>query len=121
MNVLRLLPVILSVLLLGVHFLRLGLIPLAVLALQLPVLLLFRQVWVARLMQIILILGALEWVRTLFILVAERCTDGQPWGQLAIIIGLVAVFTGCSALLFYCSSLKKRYKLVNSLTEESNT
>lgn len=122
MNILRLLPIVLSALLLGAHFLRAGLIPLVVLALLFPALLLFRRAWATRLVQIILVLGALEWVRTLLVLVAERRADGQPWSRLAIIIGLVAVFSGSSALLFSCCrSLRKRYGLDNSLTEESNT
>ena len=114
MNFLRLLPVFLSALLLGAHFLRVELIPLVVPALLFPVLLLFRRAWTARLVQIILVLGALEWIRTLIFLVAERRAYGLPWIRLVIIIGLVAVFTGSSALLFsYCRSLRKRYKLDN--------
>jgi hypothetical protein len=111
MYVLKLLPVILSGLLLGAHFLRAGLFALAVLSLVFPVLLLFRRGWVARLVQIILVLGALEWIRTLMVLVDERRIAGQAWTRLAIILGLVAVFTGCSALVFCCRSLKNRYKL----------
>ena len=115
MNALKLVPVILSGLLLGAHFMRTGLFPLVVLSLGFPVLLLFRRPWAARLVQIILVLGALEWVRTLMVLVGQRRTAGQAWTRLAIILGLVAVFTGCSALVFSCGSLKKRYKLGKSL------
>ena len=118
MNLFKLLPIVLSALLLGAHFFRAGLSPLVVFALLFPGLLLFRRVWAVRLVQIILVLGALEWVRTLLILVGERRADGQPWGRLAIIIGLVAVFTGCSALLFCCRSLRKRYGLDNTLAEK---
>ena len=114
MNALRLLPVVLSALLLGAHFLRAGLIPIVVLVLLCPALLFFRRAWAARLVQIILVLGSLEWVRTLLLLVAERRAQGQTWARLAMILGLVALFTGCSALLFCCSSLKRRYKLDNS-------
>lgn len=118
MNILKLLPIIMSAVLLGAHFYRAGLIPLVVLSLLYPVLLFFRRVWAVRLVQIILVLGALEWVRTLLILVGERRAEGQPWARLAIIIGLVAVFTGCSALLFCCRSLRKRYRLDNTLAEK---
>ncbi len=122
MNVLRLLPVVLSALLLGAHFLRAELIPVVVLALLFPALLFFRRAWATRLVQIFLVLGALEWVRTLLILVAERRADGQPWSRLAMIIGLVVVFTASSALLFsFCRSLRKTYGIDNSLTEESDT
>lgn len=111
MNMLRLFPVIISAFLLGAHFLRLGQSLFVVLSLLLPLILLFRQFWAARLMQFYLILGAVEWVRTLFFLVAERRIDGQPWSRLAIILGLVALFTGCSAFVFRFHSLKMRYKL----------
>ncbi len=122
MNVLLLLPVVLSSLLLGAHFLRTGLIPLVLIALLFPFLLLFKRARAARLVQIILVIGALEWVRSLIVLVAERQADGQPWIRLAVILGAVAVFTGCSALpFFFCRSLRKRYGFDNSLTEGSNT
>lgn len=115
MNALKLLPVILSGLLLGAHFLRAGLFPLVVLSLAFPALLLLKRHWAARIVQIILVLGALEWIRTLLILVDERRTAEQPWTRLAIILALVAIFTACSALVFCCRSLKKRYKLGKSL------
>ena len=122
MNILRLLPIVLSALLLGAHYLRAGLIPMVILALLFPALLFFRRAWAARLVQIILILGALEWTRTLLILVAKRRAGGQPWTRLAIILGLVVVLTGCSALLFsFCRSLRRRYGLDNSLTEGYST
>ena len=120
MNMLRLLPVIISSLLLGAHFLRLGQPLLVVLSLLLPLILLFRKYWAARLMQFYLILGAVEWVRTLFFLVAERRTTGQPWSRLVIIMGLVALFTVCSTLVFRFSSLKMRYKLGCELTGSNN-
>ncbi len=121
MNILRLLPVFLSALLLGAHFLRMELILPVVLALLFPALLLFRRAWAARLVQIILVLGSLEWVRTLIVLASLRRAYGMPWTRLAIIIGLVAVFTGSSALLFsYCRSLRKRYGLDDSLDLEND-
>jgi len=121
MNFLRLLPVFLSALLLCAHFLRLELIPVAVLALLFPTLLLFRRSWAIRIVQIFLVLGALEWIRILLIYVAERREIGQPWIRLAFILGFIAIFTGGSALLFYfIGSLRKRYGLDNSLTEDSN-
>ena len=115
MNALKLVPVIISGLLLSAHFLRAELFPLVVLSLAFPALLLLKRPWAARLVQIILVLGALEWIRTLLVLVGQRRTAEQPWTRLAIILGLVAVFTGCSALVFCWASLKKRYKLGKSL------
>jgi len=42
-----------------------------------------------------------EWIRTLLNLVAERRLLGESWGRLAIILGLVAIITGGSALIFF--------------------
>ncbi len=111
MNAVKLLPVVLSCLLLGAHFLRAGMLPLVVVCLALPGLLLLRQPWVARLVQAVLVLGALEWLRTLVVLVAQRSAAGQPWDRLAIILGVVTTVTAASALVFCCRSLRDRYRL----------
>lgn len=120
MKLLKLLPIFVSALLLGAHFYRAGMNPLVIFFLMFPTLLFFRRVWAVRLVQVILVLGALEWVRTMFVLVAERRAYGLPWGRLAIIIGLVAMFTGCSALLFHCRTLRKYYGLDNRVAVTNN-
>ena len=109
MNFLRLLPVILSFLLLGAHFLRDGLLPLAIAAVALPLLLLLRGKWVPRLFQVLLGLGALEWLRSLYLLAAMRIAWEQPWGRMALILGGVAAFTALSMLVFRSRALKARY------------
>ena len=111
MNFLLLFPAIISLLILGAHYYRSGVMILVMIAALLPSLLFYRKAWVARLMQAVLVLGMIEWVRTLFILVDMRRALGQPWTRLAIIIGTVALFSGCSALLFQSKRLRKRYKL----------
>jgi len=112
MNIVRLLPVFLSALLLAAHFFRAGMYPLVVASLTFPFVLLFPRRWSACLVQVALVLGAIEWVRTLLNLVTIRQAVGQPWMRMAIILGSVAVFTAASALVFGFGSLKKRYKLV---------
>lgn len=122
MDIIRLIPVFLSATLLSAHFLRTGPIPIAVVALLFPAILFFKRAWSARLVQLILVLSAVEWVRTLLHFVAERRVFGQPWIRLAIILGLVAVFTGGSALVFsFSRSLRKRYGLDSSYKKESKT
>ena len=112
MTFVRLPPVILSSLLLGAHFFRAGLTFLAVLIVLFPVLLLVKRACVARLAQLVLVLGGIEWVRTLIIFVAARREMGQPWTRLAVILGTVALFTIGSGLLFSLSgALRKRYGL----------
>jgi len=108
-KVLLYLPVILSLVILGAHFMRYGNSIGVIGALLLIALLIVRRPWVARLMQVVLILGALEWVRTLYELVQVRAADGQPFGRMMVILGIIAVVTFCSALLFQTPALKKIY------------
>lgn len=112
MNFVRLIPAILSALLLAAHFVRMGSPILVILALMLPWLLFFPQGWAARFVQVALIYGTIEWVRTLWVFVAERSEAGQPWTRLAIILGVVALFTAGSAMSFSLSRpLRRRYGL----------
>ncbi len=104
-------PVVLSLVILGAHFMRYGNLIGVFGALVLIALLFVRQSWVARLMQVVLILGALEWVRTLYELAQARAVHGQPFTRMIVILGVVAAVTFCSALLFQSPELKKIYRL----------
>ena len=104
-------PVVLSLVVLGAHFLRYGNSIGVVGALALIALLIVRQPWVARLMQVVLVLGALEWTHTIYALVQVRATQGQPFTRMTIILGVVAAVTLCSALLFQSPTLKRIYRL----------
>jgi len=110
-KVLIYIPVVLSLVILGAHFMRYGNSIGVVGALALIALLIVRQPWVARLMQVALILGALEWVRTLYELAQVRAALAQPFTRMMIILGVVAAVTFCSALLFQSPALKKIYRL----------
>lgn len=98
MTSLRALPVVFSALVLAAHFYRSRNLPLVVLSLALPLLLLARRRWSARAVQAGLVLGALEWVRTLAFFAGQRMEVGRPWGRLAVILGAVAALTALSAL-----------------------
>ena len=111
MSIILHIPVVLSFILLAAHFLRDAQTVLVLCALVLPFLLLTRKIWAVRLVQFALVLGALEWIRSLLALQAIRVENGMPWTRLAIIIGCVALFTGCSALVFFHTSLKQKYML----------
>lgn len=113
-KVLLYIPVVLSLLVLGAHFLRYGSSIGVVGALVMIALLFVRQPWVARFMQVVLVLGALEWVRTLVELQQTRVALGQPYGRMLVILGLVAAVTACSALLFQSKTLKDVYRLDES-------
>ena len=111
MNFLRLLPVILSLLLLSAHFSRQNLEPLILVPLISVGLLLVPQPWVARLTQVVLVLAALEWLRTAVILILQRQSLDMPWVRLAVILGVVALFTLVSATAFRSAGLRDRYRL----------
>ena len=111
MNVLRLFPIIFSFLILSAHFSRAGLTLFSLIFLLIPFLLFIKQAWVVRLIQIFLIIGSIEWIRTLFNYINERQTNGEPYIRLVIILGIIALFTGLSALSFRNQVLKERYNL----------
>ena len=104
-------PVVLSLVVLGAHFMRYGNSIGVFGSLVLIALLIVRRPWVARLMQAVLILGALEWARTLYELVQIRAAQGQPFTRMVVILGVVVAVTFCSALLFQSTALKRIYRL----------
>ncbi len=107
----RLVPVVLSFLVLGAHFLRAGNVSLVGLVFLLLALLIVRRPWAARAVQVALVLGCLEWVRTLIHLSGERVQAGQPVLRLVIILGIVAAVTLLSALAFQGGRLSRVYGL----------
>jgi len=109
MNLLRLLPVIFSFLLLAAHFFRADQVVLAAISLAFPLLLFLKEAWIVQLIQVALLLGSIEWIRTLVIFVQQRIDFGQPWTRLAIILGSVALFTALSALVFRSQTLRQRF------------
>ena len=102
-------PIVLSLIVLGAHFLRYGNFVAVFAALLLIGLLFVRRLWVARLVQVVLMLGTLEWLRTMHELAQMRALQGQPYGRMLVILGVVAAITLCSALLFQSSALKEIY------------
>lgn len=110
-KVLLYVPIVLSLVVLGAHFMRYGNTIGVVGAIVLIGLLVVRRPWVPRLVQVALIVGALEWVRTLYMLVQARMALGQPATRMVVILGIVALVTFVSALLFQSSTLKKIYGL----------
>ena len=104
-------PVVLSLLVAGAHFLRYGNTIGVVVSLLLIGLLILRQAWVARLVQVGLVVAALEWAWTLYWLVQMRAAQGEPFMRMAIILGAVIAVTFCSALLFQTRTMKRIYGL----------
>lgn len=99
-----------SLAVLGAHFYRSGSLPLVALCVLLLVLMLvLRRIWVLRLLQMGLLLGAAEWLWTTFMLVQQRLALGQPWQRLAVILLAVALVTALSALVFRHPRLRQRF------------
>ncbi len=90
---------------------RLGMPVLMVVPLGLLALLAWPRMWVARLAQLILMVGAFEWIRAATVYVSDRQGLGMPWGRLAIILGGVALLTLLSSLVFQGKTLRRRYRL----------
>lgn len=111
MTALFYIPIVLSLIVLGAHFLRYDSMIGVAGSLVLISMLFIRRAWVARLVQVALVLGAVEWLRTLYLLVQWRASQGEPAARLIIILGGVAAVTICSAVLFQSRALKKIYKL----------
>jgi hypothetical protein len=94
---------------LAAHFSRHD-IPLLTLAcIAAPCLLLVRRPWIPRLLRWLLVLGALEWMRTTAVLVSRRITAGEDWLRMAAILVAVATATLVSALDFRSAAVRERY------------
>jgi hypothetical protein len=109
MNFVRVIPVLLSFLLLAAHFYRAGLPVLSAFCALFPALLLVKKPWVPMVVQTALVLAAVEWLRTLIGVAQVRIGFDQPWARMAIILGCVMLFTGLSALVFQAKALRSRY------------
>ena len=110
MNPVWLTPVFLSLLLLGAHLFRAGQPLLVVLALITPLVLLVRRSWAARVVQVVLVAGAAEWIRTAVVLAMTRQSLGLPWTRLVVILGSVTLVTACSGLVFESTAMRERYR-----------
>jgi hypothetical protein len=107
-------PVVVALAVLAAHFWRGDERALAVAALASLALLAIRRRWAARAMQAILVLGAIEWLRTLAALVAMRQSMGLPYARLAAILGAVALATALCALVFERPAMRARFRLVEA-------
>ncbi|MEP7182608.1 MAG: hypothetical protein ABI886_10500 [Betaproteobacteria bacterium] len=111
MTALRLAPAVLSLAVLAAHFFRSGDVAPAALALAAAALLFVPWRWAARVVQVALALGTIEWLRTLAALVTQRQSAGEPWLRLAAILGAVALVTALSTLAFRVPSVRAHFRL----------
>lgn len=102
--------IVLSLVMLGAHFLRDGNMPFVVACLILIGLLPVRHVLVVRLVQSALVLGTLEWIWTLYRLLEMRIALEQPHMRMTVILVAVSAITLGSALLFQTRTLREVYR-----------
>ena len=106
MTALQLTPVILSLVVLGAHFLRSGPRILTLALLALAILCSLRRAWVARTIQVVLGLGTLVWIGTAVDIAGTRMRQGEPWTRMAVIIGSVAAISALSALVLQTRGMR---------------
>jgi len=102
-------PLVISCLFLGAHFLRSGSFIFSLLCLLMPFLLLIKKRWILYLIQIFIYIGGGIWLNTAIFLMRKRLTMGLPWHKPVIILGAIAVFTVLSGLLLNLKGVKEKY------------
>jgi ABC-type transport system involved in cytochrome c biogenesis permease subunit len=105
----RLIPLILSAVLIAAHFLRsFDLIPM-LLCLAAPFLLLIKKRWVLPVLQVLTVVSALIWMYALYGIIQERIFEGRSWIASAIILGVVAAFSLFSGWLLNSPKVRDNY------------
>ena len=116
MTIVSLAAPVVAFLLLSAHFYRAD-NPLGLWVSLLAIVLVFvRRPWAARAMQVLLVLGALEWLRSAIALAQARSDAGQPFLRLAFILGAVFLLTALSALVVQTKRLKAYFELGDAET-----
>ena len=105
----RLIPVVVSFLLLAAHFLRQGNLVVVGVCLVLPAFLLVRRPWVTYLLSFALLLGGIEWLRTLLAIASRRQMIGDPWERMVAILGAVTSLTLFSILVFLNKKVREHF------------
>jgi hypothetical protein len=105
----RLIPLILSAVLLAAHFLRsFDLMPM-LFCLAAPFLLLIKKRWVLRILQALTVVSALIWSYALYVIIQERIFEGRSWVASAVILGIVAAFSLFSGWLLNSPKIRDNY------------
>lgn len=92
-------PAFVASLMLAAHFYRAQLMAGVAGSLLLAGLLFVPRNWAIRTAGALLMLGALEWLRTMLVFITDRQSEGRPWTRLAIIMIGVECFTVIAAML----------------------
>lgn len=107
--ILRIIPLILATFMVSAHFFRHYNYPLMIISLLVPFLLLIKKRWVLIVIQFFALAGAGVWINTIVVLAKTRMHYGESWKRMAIILGIVALFTAGSGLLLNLKKVKEKY------------
>ena len=107
----KVLPVIICFMLMAAHFGRANILLLQIVSLLIPFLLFWKSKLSAILLQGLLLLSGIEWIRTLILIAKERIEIGEDWQRSAIILGIVAILDFVTILVFRTKVMKERNKL----------
>ena len=107
----KFLPIVICFLLMAAHWSRADMNILAVITLILSLILFWKSHISGRIVQVVLFLFGLEWIRALISYTRQRIEDGEDWVRLAIILGVVALFNFASILVFRSRYMRERYNL----------
>jgi hypothetical protein len=105
-------PVIFSFILLAAHFSRKDLPLLSIIPLALIPLLFIRRKYALWIVQLALLAGSAEWVRSTFRYIEIRQQINDDWTLLAIILFSVALFTLISGLLLFLPKVQRNYSKI---------
>jgi hypothetical protein len=105
----RVIPLLLTSLLLAAHFLRDGNLVLTLICVLIPLLLLIKKRWSWLVVQLFAYVGAVIWLYTTVAMVQQRIFWGMPWVRLVMILGGVALFTAWAGFLLNSSRIKEIY------------
>ena len=101
----------LAAVLLAAHFYRAGQLMLAALSVGALVLLVVPRPWAARVLQLALLAGAVEWLRTVVVSALPRTALGRSCPRLALVLVAVVLFLAAFAAVFQQSAVRRRYRL----------
>lgn len=106
---LKTLPILLCFILMAAHLSRAGMAILPVLCFVIPALLFWRNKTAARIIQVLLFLFGVEWLRSLAKYVTLRIENDMDWIRLALILVIVALFNFGTIFIFRNKAMKERY------------
>ncbi len=70
---------------------------------------LIKKSWSFLLVQFLAYMGALVWVNTAIELIRQRMVLDAPWGRMAVILGIVSLFTAWSGILLNSKIVRNKY------------